>query len=79
MALATPSEKLAESIMNQRTEYLEKIHFVPHDWLQQPAHDIHDGPPSHYFRGVPDTVSDVKGCMVYVQAPAGLELAWRVL
>lgn len=77
MAMATPSEELANSLEENPLEHLEKIQIASHDWLQEPERDSREAPHSHYFIGVPDTVSDVKGRMVYAQTPSGLELAWK--
>ena len=77
MAMATPSEEVAASILNNPNQVLEKIQMVAHDWLQDPEQD-EIAAPTHVFTGVPDAISDVKGRMVYAQTPAGLELAWKV-
>jgi hypothetical protein len=78
MALATDNSELSLSIVFNRDEYLEKIQIIPVDWLQEPEHHSHDHPHNQYFTGVPDTVSEVKGRMVYAQTPTDLQLAWRV-
>jgi hypothetical protein len=78
MAMATPSDELADSLEENPLEHLEKIQIAPRDWLQEPERDSREAPHSHYFIGVPDAVSDVKGRMVYAQTPSGLELAWKV-
>lgn len=78
MSFVTPSEELADSIDKNPEEHLEKIQVAAHHWLHEPDHKSHDVPPTHYFMGVPDAVSDVKGRLVYAQSPSGLELAWKV-
>jgi hypothetical protein len=78
MAVVTPDERLADSIWDNPDEHLDKIHLASHNWLQEPEHDSPLATPAHYFIGVPDAVSDVKGRMVYAQTPDGLELAWKV-
>ncbi|KAI0085233.1 extracellular elastinolytic metallo proteinase [Irpex rosettiformis] len=76
MIAATPEHSLAEDIIHNPQQYLEKMTVVPQDSLVQGDRSY-----SRLVHNVPDAVNPVKARVAFVQVPHGdstsLELVWK--
>lgn len=76
MIAATPEHSLADDIIRNPQQYLEKMTVVPQDNLVQDDRSY-----SRLIHNVPDAVNPVKARLAFVQVPKGestaLELVWK--